>query len=75
MIDYDEFLVGLRGHLNPKRKALVDKAFLKFDKDCSGKITIADLEGTFCVSSHPKWQSGEKTKEEILVPVAILLCN
>jgi len=53
-LDFEEFLVGIRviwfnklyskGKLNPRRQALVDKAFLKFDKDGNGVINAADLK-------------------------------
>ena len=35
-VDFTEFLIGVRGVLNDKRQAIVDKAFLKFDRDGSG---------------------------------------
>ena len=63
-IDYDEFLIGVRGQLNPKRQAMVDKAFLKFDKDCSGVITANDIRGVFKADMHPKVQAGQMTPAE-----------
>ena len=66
-INFDEFLVGIRGKLNERREAIVMKAFLKFDKDCSGSITAEDLADVYRVDMHPKYISGEKTKEEILL--------
>ena len=66
-VNFDEFLVGIRGQLNEKRKDIVLKAFFKFDKDCSGTITSADLVGVYNVDFHPKFKSGEMTREEIFV--------
>jgi calcyphosin len=66
-INFDEFLVGIRGQLNERREAIVMKAFLKFDKNCSGEITVEDLADVYRVDMHPKYISGEKTKEEILI--------
>ena len=66
-VNFDEFLVGIRGQLNERREAIVMKAFLKFDKDCSGEITVEDLADVYRVDMHPKYISGEKTKEEILL--------
>merc|ERR1711997_825848 len=37
-VNFDEFLVGIRGSLNAKRQAMVDKAFLKFDANGDGEI-------------------------------------
>lgn len=36
MLDYDEFLRGVRGCMNPFRKSLVKLAFNKLDKDGNG---------------------------------------
>ncbi|MCQ2821656.1 MAG: hypothetical protein MJ252_30730, partial [archaeon] len=33
MINFSEFLVALRGKPNDRRQAIIDKAFLKFDKE------------------------------------------
>jgi Ca2+-binding EF-hand superfamily protein len=37
---------------------MIDKAFLKFDKDGSGSIEASDLKGVFGVQMHPKVISG-----------------
>ena len=66
-ISLDEFLVGIRGQLNTKRQASVDKAFLTFDKTCDGVVDAADLKGHFSVAKHPKFQSGEMTEDEIFM--------
>ena len=66
-VNFDEFLVGIRGQLNDRRKDIVLKAFLKFDKDCSGHITADDLAGVYRVDMHPKYKSGEMTEEEIFL--------
>merc|ERR1711997_824 len=66
-VNFDEFLVGIRGSLNAKRQAMVDKAFLKFDADGSGEITAADLRGIYNCSMHPKVQSGEMTEDEVFL--------
>ena len=66
-ISLDEFLIGIRGKLNSKRQKAVDQAFLKFDKTCDGVIDAADLEEAYDVSKHPKYISGEMTKDEIFM--------
>lgn len=42
-VNYDEFLVGIRGKPNQRRQALIDKAFFKFDTYGIGRIIAADL--------------------------------
>ena len=66
-ISLDEFLIGLRGKLNAKRQAAVDKVFLHFDKTCDGFVSAEDLKLNFSVDKHPKYQSGEMTKDEIFM--------
>ena len=62
---FDEFLVGIRGTLNGRRQAMVDKAFLKFDRDGNGVINANDLRGVYNASMHPKVQKGEATEDQI----------
>lgn len=42
---------------------MIDKAFLKFDRDCSGVISVDDLRGVYNASMHPKVQRGEMTED------------
>ena len=65
-IDYDEFLVALRGDLNARRTKLVDMAFDKLDRTDDGVVTVADLVDTYNVEFHPKFKSGEMSKRDIL---------
>lgn len=46
-VDYNEFLIGVRGKPNVKRQTFIDKAYFKFDKDGDGFITAADLRGVY----------------------------
>ena len=66
-VNFDEFLVGIRGTLNTRRQAMVDKAFLKFDRDGNGRIEPADLRGVYDTSMHPKVISGEKTENDVFM--------
>ena len=51
--------------MNQFRKALVQKAFNKLDKNKSGFITFEDLEGVYDAGKHPEVLKGNKTKQEI----------
>ena len=64
-VDFDEFLVGIRGKPNQRRQAMVDKAFLKFDKDGSGLINAQDLRSRYNCSLHPKVQAGEMSEDQV----------
>ena len=63
-IDFNEFLVGVRGLPNAKRQALIDKAFLKFDRDGNGFIEAVELRGVYNCRFHPKVQDGTWTEED-----------
>lgn len=52
-IDFDEFLVAIRGTPNARRQAIIDLAFQKFDRDGTGYIDVNDLYGVYDVSMHP----------------------
>ena len=62
---YNIVLIIYKGKPNVKRQALIDKAFLKFDRDGSGYISAADLRGVYNCSFHPKVQQGHMTEEQV----------
>ncbi|CAG9537659.1 unnamed protein product [Cercopithifilaria johnstoni] len=64
-IDFDEFLLSLRPPLSKTRLALIDAAFNKLDKTGDGVITVDDMKGVYYAERHPKYISGEKTREDI----------
>ena len=55
----------LQGQPNQRRQAIINKAYLKFDKNCDGFITAEDLVGVYDTSQHPKVKSGEMTEDEV----------
>ncbi|CDW76743.1 ef hand family protein [Stylonychia lemnae] len=78
-VDAGEFFVGLQevgvklsrqesdGKMNARRQAMVDKAFLKFDKNGDGHIDASDLKGTYNCSFHPKVTSGQMTEDQVFL--------
>ena len=65
-LSFDEFLRAIRGDLNARRRDMVHQAYKVLDKDGSGQVTIRDIEIAYDVSFHPDFQSGRKTKMEVL---------
>ena len=63
-VNYEEFLVAIRGQLNEARRAVVQAAFAKFDIDGSRTITASDLKPVYNTSSHPRVVSGDITDDE-----------
>jgi len=45
---------------------MIKKAFAKLDVDGSGEVTTEDLQKIYNVKNHPKYQSGEMTRKQIL---------
>lgn len=66
LVSFDEFLQALRPPMSATRRNVIDKAFKKMDKTGDGVITIDDLKLAYDVTRHPKYQSGEMSKEKIL---------
>ena len=65
-INFDEFLLGLTGPLNERRKKLVMQAFKLMDKTGDGQVTVEDLSGVYNVSLNPDVIAGKITEDEAL---------
>lgn len=65
-INYDEFLVGVRGKLNANRQVFVDKAFEIMDVNKNGVVDLSDIVSRYSADKHPEVISGKKTKNEVL---------
>ena len=65
-VDITEFLVGIRGELNERRKKMIRLAFDILDKDGSGFVTVEEIADVYDVSANPDVQCGKKTIEEAL---------
>ena len=64
-IGYEEFLNGLRGHMNERRRGMVMQAFERLDKDGSGVIEPDDIVDAYDASKHPDVISGKKTANDV----------
>lgn len=65
-MDISEFLIGIRGDLNDRRKKLVRMAFDRLDKDKSGSVTVDELMEVYDVSWNPEVKAGKKTPKEAM---------
>ena len=65
-IGYEEFLNGLRDPLNPRKQAIVDRAFSLLDKTGSGMIQASDVTKLYDTSRHPAVIEGKKTHDQVL---------
>jgi Ca2+-binding EF-hand superfamily protein len=65
MVNFSDFLVALRGQPNERRQAIIDKAYLKFDKEGTGYIDVMDIRQVYNCSKHPKVVSTEMSEEQV----------
>ena len=57
-LNFDQYIIMMRGYLNPQRRNLVHRAFRKMDRDGSGGVDWHDLKGVYNVAQHPKVLTG-----------------
>lgn len=65
-ISVDEFLVGMRGEISPRRLVFVSMAFDLLDADHDGSVTLQELASAYDASKHPDVLSGKLTPHEAL---------
>lgn len=65
-ISFDEFMQGVRGALNPRRRQLVLMAFEVLDADKSGVVEMNDIKAKYNASKHPDVIANKRTADEVL---------
>jgi Ca2+-binding EF-hand superfamily protein len=65
-IDYQEFLKGVIGEMNERRKRIIQQAFKAIDKNGIGLVELDDIRENYNAKMHPDVLSGKKTEEEVL---------
>ena len=65
-LNYQEFVKGIIGDMNERRKNIVLKAFQSLDKNGNGIIELDDIRDTYNAKNHPDVKSGKKTEDEVL---------
>lgn len=66
-IDFDEFLGHIRPAMSQARRNVLMEAYRKMDVNGDGHVTLEDIRQTYSVERHPQYQSGEKTRDQILL--------
>ena len=66
-LNIDEFLMAIRGELNDKRRALVEQAFAKIDRDGNGHLDADDIRDSYNASKHPDVIEGKRSEESVLI--------
>jgi Ca2+-binding EF-hand superfamily protein len=65
-IDYNEFLVAIRGPMNEFRKKFVGLAFKRLDSNGDGEIHMDEIKGIYNAKQHPDVKAGKRTEDEVL---------
>ena len=52
-VNFDEFLVAMRGDLNDFRRSIIRKAYDKLDVNKDGQVKLDDIATLYDVNSHP----------------------
>ena len=55
----------MRGKPNDRRQAIIDKVFLKFDKEGTGLIDLTEIRQVYNCSKHSKVVSAEMSEEQV----------
>ena len=53
VLNYDEFLVGIRGGLSEDRKQYVSAAYAKLDSNGNGPVAIDDIKASYNTDESP----------------------
>jgi Ca2+-binding EF-hand superfamily protein len=72
-ISIDEFLALIRGRLNPRRLALVEKAYLRLDKDQNGAVPLIEVKAKCSASKHPSVIQGAVSAADLLAEILYLI--
>ena len=65
-VSLTDFLRAIRGFMNPRRKALVEKAYAILDTNGDQSVTLKELAAIYDVTQHPLVLKGQKTKDQVL---------
>lgn len=65
-LNFDDFLIGIKGKLNTARREKVGEAFNILDEDRSGTIEFAEIKSKYNAKSHPDVKLGKKTEDQVL---------
>lgn len=67
LINYDEFLLAIRGPMSDIRRHIVNEAFTFLDYDNSNMVSINQIKDYFNPHKHPSIKSGQMTVDQVLL--------
>jgi Ca2+-binding EF-hand superfamily protein len=64
-IDYEEFILCLRGHVNWRRRQLIAMAWYYVDFNKEGRVDPEEIIGRYDATQHPDVRGGAKSAQEV----------
>lgn len=64
-INFNEFLLAIRGTLNDARIAWIKKAYMKLDVNKDGLVKLDDIAKIYDVSKHPEIVNGTAAPKDV----------
>jgi len=64
-LDYDEFMINIRGPVGERRRMLIDKAFQLLDFEGRGTIYPEDLIDRYDSTNHPDVKTGVRKSQDV----------
>jgi len=64
-IDYEEFILCVRGPIHPRRRQLISMAWFTIDYNKEGSVDPEDVIGRYDSTQHPDVTSGVKSAQEV----------
>lgn len=64
-LDYDEFMINIRGPVSERRRMLIEKAFQLLDFEGRGMIYPEDLIERYDANNHPDVKSGVRKSQDV----------
>jgi Ca2+-binding EF-hand superfamily protein len=64
-IDYEDFILNIRGPIHPRRRQLISTAWFTVDYNKEGAVDPEEVIGRYDASQHPDVRSGVKSSQEV----------
>ncbi|KAL0839393.1 hypothetical protein ABMA28_016121 [Loxostege sticticalis] len=65
-VSLDEFMIHMRPPMADCRRAKVEQAFNKLDKDGNGVISVDDIRKVYSLTAHSRYLNGEESSEVVM---------
>lgn len=64
-LDYDEFMIAIRGPVNYRRRQFIEKAFQMIDSEGRGMVDPEEIIDRYDPTNHPDCKNGLKKTQEV----------